>query len=221
MTRRGLAPTASVLAAILAAEAALACVPRALTDSTTLAAVAFAASKAATPGLVSPEVISLTESVLGTMAFARLKMATHLALSFGIVATAVWLFAFRDARAPAVPGAGTRQPAEEPAVAANAVLPKEDNPQPINFAVASASAADSALAPGAIESRTKDDRQKAAPKPPDDKATASPQRQDDPVKSPDANPSRPETDVAAYARRLLREEQARGGVLLCQRMGAQ
>ena len=73
LTRRGLAPTAGLLGALLGAGGASAWLPATLVSTTVRAATRFAASEAAATGLVSASVVALTKAVLRTMALARLK----------------------------------------------------------------------------------------------------------------------------------------------------
>ncbi len=104
MARRGLAPTASVLTAILApADPRSACPPPVLVESTIKAAMGFAANSAAPAGLATTQAIALTERILRTMAFSRFKAATHLTLAVGIAAAVAWLA--RPHTAPAKPAA--------------------------------------------------------------------------------------------------------------------
>ena len=81
MVRRGLVPTASLLASLLAPEAGAMCPPEVLVDSTVEAAMGFA----------STPVIALSEKILRVMAFSRFKMAMQLGLAIGISGAAFWL----------------------------------------------------------------------------------------------------------------------------------
>ena len=74
LTRRGLAPSAGLLAATLAAEAAPAVVPAALGDWTIKAAIGFAAGRTATTGAF-PAAALLANELLRTMLMTKLKMA--------------------------------------------------------------------------------------------------------------------------------------------------
>jgi RNA polymerase sigma factor (sigma-70 family) len=91
MARRGLAPTASLLASLLAPEAGVASPPALLVDSTVKAAMGFAASSSATAGLASTPVIALSERILRLMAFSRFKLAIQLGLAIGISVAVAWL----------------------------------------------------------------------------------------------------------------------------------
>ena len=90
MTRRGLAPTAGLMASLLGAEVAAERVPTALIESTVSAATGLAAGKAAADGLASSSVISLSQAVLRTMVSARLKLAAQIAVGVGIAAAIGW-----------------------------------------------------------------------------------------------------------------------------------
>ena len=91
MARRGLAPTASLLASLLAPEVGVASPPTMLVDSTVKAAMGFAASSSATAGLASTPVIALSERILRLMAFSRFKLAIQLGLAIGISVAIAWL----------------------------------------------------------------------------------------------------------------------------------
>jgi RNA polymerase sigma factor (sigma-70 family) len=104
LIRRGVAPTAGLLGALLCADDASAYVPPVLVESTVQAAMGFAASEAAAAGLVSAGVVSVSEAVLWTMALARLKVAMSLAMAFGIGAAAIWIAVNHQPAAPAQPG---------------------------------------------------------------------------------------------------------------------
>jgi RNA polymerase sigma factor (sigma-70 family) len=120
LTRRGLAPTAGFLGALLGAEATSAEVPSVLlVEATVRAASRFAASKAAVQGLVSPATIALTEAVLRTMALTPIKLATGLALAVAITATVAGLGKQPD------PGVLS---ATEPAQPQHAEAPPSGNP---------------------------------------------------------------------------------------------
>jgi RNA polymerase sigma factor (sigma-70 family) len=87
LLRRGVAPSAALLAALLGADASLAGVPAVLVEATVQGAMALAAGKAATSGVVSATVVALAEAVERTMALARLKMALGLVFAAGTAAT--------------------------------------------------------------------------------------------------------------------------------------
>ena len=128
--------------------------PAALVDATARAALGFVSGNAAATGLVSQSVLAVSESVLKTMAFSRLKLATHVALAAGATAAALWVAARSGARTPEMPGAALR-PAGAPAAAQPAVAAQEATKrQPKDDVAAAAVATDkaSALATTAIKS---------------------------------------------------------------------
>ena len=98
LTRRGLAPTAGLLGALLYVEDATARLSHPLVDSTVRAAMGFASGPAAAAGLVSAPVIALTQGVLRTMALGRLKVAAGLAVAVGIAALPLARAASRHTR---------------------------------------------------------------------------------------------------------------------------
>ena len=79
LTRRGVTLTVSVLAAALAAEAATAAVPGVLIRTTVAAAALTAAGKGLV-GVVSTEVVSLTEGVVRAMLLTKVKVVTTVVL---------------------------------------------------------------------------------------------------------------------------------------------
>jgi RNA polymerase sigma factor (sigma-70 family) len=79
LARRGLAPSAAVLAS--GASEALAAVPERLLNATVRAVVRGAAGGA---GLVSPHVLSLSQGVLRTMLFEKLKWAAPVIVAMGV-----------------------------------------------------------------------------------------------------------------------------------------
>src|SRR5262249_47653184 len=95
LTRRGLAPTAGGLGALLCGDDALAGLSSTLVDGTVRAAMGFASNPVAVSGLVSPVVFALAGRVLRTMALTRLKAAIGLSLAIGISAT-FWAVGHRD-----------------------------------------------------------------------------------------------------------------------------
>ncbi len=134
LTRRGLAPTAGLLGALLYVEDATARLSHPLVDSTVRAAMGFASGPAATVGLVPAPVIALTQGVLRTMALGRLKAAAGLAVAIGIAAC-LWLVPHHDTRvvAAGVPVKSEPQdPAPPPAQPSEPVrakpLPEETKP---------------------------------------------------------------------------------------------
>ncbi len=113
LTRRGLAPTAGLLGALVVADAASARVPTLLVDSTVQAAMGFAAGEVAATGLVSTSVSALTEAGLRAMSLARLKLAMGVALAVGIAGMLGWLGARGETRVLVVTGQASPRPADE------------------------------------------------------------------------------------------------------------
>jgi RNA polymerase sigma factor (sigma-70 family) len=72
LSRRGVSLSGGALATLVASDVVLACVPAPLLSSTTKAALMMAAGQAAT-ACVSLQVVALTEGVVKTMLFAKLK----------------------------------------------------------------------------------------------------------------------------------------------------
>jgi RNA polymerase sigma factor (sigma-70 family) len=130
LTRRGLAPTAGLLGALLGAETASARVPSLLVDSTVQAAMGFAAGKVAATGLVSAPVAALIDAVLKAMALTRLKVAMGLALAIGIAGTFGWVGVRRETRILAVSGPEASRPRHEAPAPRNAAAPSQAEPQP-------------------------------------------------------------------------------------------
>lgn len=90
LTRRGVVPSVGVMAAVLGTDNASALTSPSLIDSTIEAGIEFAASTG-TYSLSAVPVIMLAEGVLRTMALARLKLPTILALAVGITGTVGWM----------------------------------------------------------------------------------------------------------------------------------
>jgi RNA polymerase sigma factor (sigma-70 family) len=133
LTRRGLAPTAGLMGALLGAEADSAELPSVLVESTVQAATRLAANQAAATGLVSPLAGALVEAVRQTMALTPLKVALSLALAVGIAATAGWVVAHRASPALLAPTPGQPQAAEEAPLSENPAAPVPgDRPTPLS-----------------------------------------------------------------------------------------
>jgi RNA polymerase sigma factor (sigma-70 family) len=88
LERRGVAPSAAVLGAALAAEskAATAVLPPALAESLISSAIRFAANPATAAGVVPAQVVALSEGVLEVMMLTKLKLAA----AAGVVALVAW-----------------------------------------------------------------------------------------------------------------------------------
>jgi RNA polymerase sigma factor (sigma-70 family) len=92
LARRGIVVPAAALGAVLAPRSASASVPPLLCESTTRAAIAFAARHAATGGALSATAAALAQEVLGTMLIHKLRLVVIAALAVAAVASgAGWL----------------------------------------------------------------------------------------------------------------------------------
>jgi RNA polymerase sigma factor (sigma-70 family) len=211
MTRRGLAPTASVLVALLGAEVVSARVPSTLIESTVAAAMGFAARNAAATELASTSVIAVTETVLRAMAASRIKLAMNLAVGVGIAATIGWAVLFQQTSVAVLPVTTISQPAAEQPAPLNAALPEQ--PMPNNHARALEELAGRPAADGAIDLLAGGDEVKPAAKTSADSAVPGPQEEVAIDEKPPFKKPVPETELAAYAGRLIRDEEARGEVL--------
>lgn len=118
LVRRGLGPTAGVIAAAWPASAPSASVPKLLSAYTVKAAGAFAADQAAT--VLRPELVVLTREVLKIMLYTRLKSVALIVLVTGMLGGAGGLATFavradpagesRSTERPAVPEEGAKAP---------------------------------------------------------------------------------------------------------------
>jgi RNA polymerase sigma factor (sigma-70 family) len=80
LTRHGLATAGGAVAVVLAQDVASAGVPIAVVSNTIKAATVFAAGPASAGGVIAPEVAALTQGVLKTMLWSKLKVATGVLL---------------------------------------------------------------------------------------------------------------------------------------------
>ncbi|MGO9924052.1 MAG: RNA polymerase sigma factor [Isosphaeraceae bacterium] len=92
LIERGIAPGVGIAAAILSQEGSRAAVPAFLVDSTIRAGAHFAALQAAATGAVPATVAKLTEGVLKTMLFHKMKATAGALMAAGLISTgvAVW-----------------------------------------------------------------------------------------------------------------------------------
>ncbi len=92
LTRRGVTLPGMSLAAFLAPSqgTASSCVPASLLSSTVKAGRLFAAGRAGTAGVISPEVAALTKEVLKAMQLSRIKIATAALLAFLLAGAGLW-----------------------------------------------------------------------------------------------------------------------------------
>jgi RNA polymerase sigma factor (sigma-70 family) len=86
LTRLGLATVGGTVAVVLPQDVVSAGVPIAVVSNTIKAATVFAAGQGAAGGVISPEVATLTQGVLKTMLWSKLKIATVVLL--GVLACA-------------------------------------------------------------------------------------------------------------------------------------
>ena len=126
---RGLALTVGSLAAALSQGAASAAVPAPLVGSTVQAATLFAAGKAAAAGIVSAKVVTITEGVLKAMFVTKLKIATAVLLTLGVLGSGVGVLTHRALAEPPKKEA-TANPKTEKEVPPNANPEKEQKPAP-------------------------------------------------------------------------------------------
>jgi len=232
LTRRGLAPTAGLVGALLGAEVASARVSSVLVDSTVQAAMRFGAVQAATTGLVSTSVVSLTEAVLGIMALTRLKQAISIAVFVGITVTVGWVGAHRASSVQAAPGQGSSQPGDQApssknaaaqghgksrptdeAPSANPAAREQGKPQPRDEVPPPGNPSGSALAGRAIASPATGDQLTVALPMPDGLVSSSRKREEEIVKDLHEKGLKSAADMAAQAGRLPRDEEARGLLL--------
>ncbi len=123
LARRGVALPAAALGAVLAPRSASASIPPLLCDSTTRAAIPFAARHAAAGGALSAPAAALAQEVLRTMLLHKLKLIAMSLLLMAAVATgAGWL---------AHSLAMKEDPAKQPAASVTRVAPRDaDQTQP-------------------------------------------------------------------------------------------
>jgi RNA polymerase sigma factor (sigma-70 family) len=115
LTRRGLAPSAGLVAAALSARAASAAAPRELVDIT-VRAVRLGVAPAAAAGIISSQAVTLTEGVLQAMFWTKLKIAAALVVALGVAAAGAvaldpWTLAAPPDGAPGI--AQAQQPPDE------------------------------------------------------------------------------------------------------------
>jgi RNA polymerase sigma factor (sigma-70 family) len=124
LARRGVALPAAALGALLAPRSASASVPPLLCETTTRAAIAFAARHAA-GGALSAPVAALAQEVLSTMLIHKLKLVTMTVLALAAVATgagylALALAGSREGEPPGEPKAQTARTEPRPPRVADA-----------------------------------------------------------------------------------------------------
>jgi hypothetical protein len=120
LARHGLAVSGGMLAPVLAQKAASAAAPAAVMTSTIKAVTSVAAGQAAVTGLVSANVVALTEGVLRTMLLTKLKVGTAVVLALGIACYGIGSLTHT---ATAQQGPAVKPPAED----AKAPAPPKDD----------------------------------------------------------------------------------------------
>jgi RNA polymerase sigma factor (sigma-70 family) len=108
LTRRGLAPSAALTAAVLSAEVARAAVPTEIVDPLVRAAARLAEGGSSMAEVISTGVISLTEGVLKTMLLTHVKLAATAVLAIGLATTGAGVWASQKSTPPrdSAPGGG-------------------------------------------------------------------------------------------------------------------
>jgi RNA polymerase sigma factor (sigma-70 family) len=213
LTRRGLAPMAGLLSALLGADADSACASPGLVDSTVSAAMRFAASAGGASAVASVPVVSLAEAVLKTMALARLKPIIGVTMTVGF-ATALGWFAWH--RMAAIPAPAV-QPAHEstglPPRAAIAMDPADAKTPPTIAAPRAGSPADlPPVAFAAIDARPTAQPKVDSSKP--DRFGDSTRKRDAIAKISPGQKVKPEpAAVPSQDRPVLRDDEARGSML--------
>jgi RNA polymerase sigma-70 factor (ECF subfamily) len=108
LVRRGVAPTAGALAALLSQKAASAAVPAALAEATARAAPLFASGKALAGGAISARAAALTKGELRAMFWTTWKSIAAVVLTLGVAAGAALTY-----RAPATEPARADRPKQD------------------------------------------------------------------------------------------------------------
>ena len=129
LTRRGLAPTAGLLGALVDTETLLAHVPSSLVDSTVQAAIGFATGEAVANGLISTTVSSLTHAGLKAMALARAKLLIGIGLAIGTALVAGWLGSHQQTRVLVVSGQEEPQREENEPAPSHSRTPRSTEPR--------------------------------------------------------------------------------------------
>jgi RNA polymerase sigma factor (sigma-70 family) len=108
LIKRGVAPGAAIAAAILSQDGSRAAVPEFLTESTIRAAAHYATVRGATTGAIPVAVAKLTEGVLRTMYFHKIKATAGTLMAVGLISTGVAVWAEQRPAAGAI-GDGDQQ----------------------------------------------------------------------------------------------------------------
>jgi RNA polymerase sigma factor (sigma-70 family) len=141
LARRGVALPSAALGAVLAPRSASASVPPLLCETTTRAAIAFAARHAVAGGMISTPVAALAQEVLSTMLIHKLRLVAVTVLALAAVATGTgWLahsLAMKEepVQQPAATAVGRGSPGTR-RVAAQRPDRRSPEPDPARMAVA-------------------------------------------------------------------------------------
>ena len=103
LTRRGIAPSAALLAALLSSESTHAALPAALASSTIRMAMHHASCKAGVAVATASPVLLLTQGVLKTMVLQKLKGALALILAVAMTAAGAGVWAHQTSQADSDP----------------------------------------------------------------------------------------------------------------------
>jgi RNA polymerase sigma-70 factor (ECF subfamily) len=94
LTRRGVTLSSAALAAVLTPSLASACVSPTLLCTTVKSAAATAAGQGVVTGIVSAQVVSLTQGMLKFLLLRKLKVATALLLAATVLSSSAGIFAY-------------------------------------------------------------------------------------------------------------------------------
>ncbi len=111
LARRGVVLPAAALGTVLAPRSASASIPPLLCDSTTRAAIAFAARHAAVGGALSAPAAALAQEVLRTMLIHKLRLTAMSLLLLAAIATGAGYLAIRSMPPSAPAGQAARRAA--------------------------------------------------------------------------------------------------------------
>jgi RNA polymerase sigma factor (sigma-70 family) len=124
LARHGVTLSAGALAVVLTENAATASVPTGVVSTTIKAASLFASGKASAVGVISVKAVALTEGVMKTMFLAKLKIATTIVLSMGLLGISWGLYPTRAA----MPNEAEQEAAPQPPSASSATDKEGGNP---------------------------------------------------------------------------------------------
>ncbi len=108
LIRRGVAPSAGLLASTLAAESASA-MPTSLLNHTLIAATHDTLGQAATAGVISAEAFALAKGAIRSMGFFKLKVAAFAVLVLGLTAAGARTFIHKTTDSPDRKGANNNE----------------------------------------------------------------------------------------------------------------